>query len=243
MKPTDPTALLNPFLKALDAVPPETVTVDFAHKFLKAQGARMGLEWWEVLKSEESYDRMMRKHVKDFYEQTIDIFAFVSLLVLLIEVEYWREFSAGLRAAGYDPGNMTPEISAEYSLQLSKAFAYVWDYARELEQARNKNLPVEPFLGRVVLWATRLGEVYSLAVLLGSQRGDLLIWKLGATEKHCSTCATLNNVVAPRDEWLASGLRPRNAPNPRLRCGGWRCDCRMEPISGVDPTEGGIPNV
>lgn len=243
MKPSNPSALLDPFLKALDTVPPETVTVDFAYKFLKAQGARMGLEWWEVLKTQAFYARVMKEQIRLFYNAQTDVFGFLDRMFSLIDDQFKRAFNEGLRSVGFDPKDMTQEMGIELNLRIQQELSYMLDFAQELENARNTGLPVEPFYLRIPLWAIRYSEIVDFGALMGGTKQDLYMWRLGATEKHCPTCATLAGTVASKADWLASGLRPQNAPNPRLQCGGWRCDCALVPVSDVEPTKGGIPNV
>lgn len=243
MKPTDPSALLDSFTKALDALPAEAVTVDFARKFLKAQGARMGLEWWEVLKTPAFYARVMKEQIRLFYTAQTDVFGFLDRMFSLIDDQFKRAFNEGLRSVGFDPKNITQEMGIELNLRIQQELGHMLDFAQELEQARNAGLPVEPFYMRIPLWAIRYSEIVDFGALMGGTRNDLYMWRLGRTEKHCATCATLAGTVATKSEWLASGLKPQNAPNPRLECRGWRCDCALVPVSNVEPTPGGIPNV
>jgi hypothetical protein len=57
--------------------------------------------------------------------------------------------------------------------------------------------------------------------------GDLkLRWQVGPTE-HCKTCLSLNGQVRRASFW-ANNVVPRNAPNPKLECGGFRCQCTLE---------------
>jgi hypothetical protein len=52
------------------------------------------------------------------------------------------------------------------------------------------------------------------------------VWRLGATERHCRDCQNLDGQVHTASEWRAAGIRPQS---PDLECGGWNCDCRLEP--------------
>jgi hypothetical protein len=65
---------------------------------------------------------------------------------------------------------------------------------------------------------------------------------LGATEKHCETCAGLAGVVATAKDWeelFAQGIEPQG---DKLMCGGWQCDCEIV-ITDEPLTKGGIPDV
>jgi hypothetical protein len=83
---------------------------------------------------------------------------------------------------------------------------------------------------RAALWANRWTEAYNEAVrLIVVNSGGKLQWQMGATEEHCDTCAALDGLVAYASEWEDAGVRPQNAPNSTLQCGGWRCDCSLQP--------------
>jgi len=58
-----------------------------------------------------------------------------------------------------------------------------------------------------------------------------LMWRLGATEKHCTDCAHLNGQIHRASEWNAAGIKPQS---PDLECGGWNCDCRLDAVAGYD---------
>ena len=108
-------------------------------------------------------------------------------------------------------------------------FDFLYQYYTDIVDARVDNTSIDPLIARASLWANRYNEAYNEAVaLISSSRGGKLIWQLGATEAHCSTCAALNGIVAYADEWELAGCYPQNAPNGALDCGGWRCDCALE---------------
>ena len=51
------------------------------------------------------------------------------------------------------------------------------------------------------------------------------IWRLGATERHCSDCLHLDGQIKTASEWASAGIAPQS---PDLECGGWNCDCKLE---------------
>lgn len=56
-----------------------------------------------------------------------------------------------------------------------------------------------------------------------------LIWVLGPTSDHCSTCVRLNGQIHTAQEWQASSFWPRNR---NLACKGYHCLCQMFPANG-----------
>jgi hypothetical protein len=80
---------------------------------------------------------------------------------------------------------------------------------------------------RLSLWKARFDDVRGRAkVILG--KDAKLEWVYGDTE-HCSTCARLNGVVKRASFWQTNGVLPQAPPNPMLECGGWKCQCHLEP--------------
>lgn len=72
----------------------------------------------------------------------------------------------------------------------------------------------------------------------GVDTEPLLIWRLGATERHCRDCAAFDGKVLTQSEWA----RLPAPQSPDLECGGWNCDCSLlptdQPRTGI--TELGI---
>lgn len=132
-----------------------------------------------------------------------------------------------------DDGNKLPlpdYLSESLTEAIAKQFSYVDQFFRDIVDARLDKASIEPLMVRASLWANRYNEATSEAVrLMALENGDKLIWRLGETEKHCGTCSALNGKIAYAREWESAGLKPQNAPNKLLECGGWQCDCSLEP--------------
>jgi hypothetical protein len=77
---------------------------------------------------------------------------------------------------------------------------------------------------RLDMWANRFTDVFHRAVIAFGKK-TRLVWKLGATEKHCESCARLNNIVAWAQEWEQAQIAPQSQV---LACHGYNCDCALE---------------
>ena len=156
---------------------------------------------------------------------------FVDILQSLIEGQMRQAYQAAFEDAGFTDMFMPDylnEALQETILQQTN-FDYIYQYYKDIIDARTDGTSIDPLLSRAGLWANRYSEAYGNAVLLiNSNNGGRMIWKLGATEQHCSTCAGLNGIVAFAREWDELGVHPQGAPNDILECGGWRCDCSLE---------------
>lgn len=87
---------------------------------------------------------------------------------------------------------------------------------------------------RLGLWTVTLAGLYAIGQIHKppsiDQSGALVepryIWRLGNTIHHCSDCATLDGQIHTAEEWRLAGIAPQS---PDLECGGWNCDCRLDP--------------
>lgn len=91
-------------------------------------------------------------------------------------------------------------------------------------------------------WVTQRAESYvkSLAGVYNAgkmfaQGSKMLTWRLGQTEQHCSTCASLNGKKHRASWYVARNYIPRQA-GAALDCGGYNCDCRLEDDKGNEVT-------
>jgi hypothetical protein len=194
----------------------------------------------QALKTVGYWDRALNRAVLDFYNGDIDASEFIDEMVRLIEEQFTRAWNEGARDVGYGPEDYTEDDKAELQDHIDKELEFVLDYAEGIESAKLNGDPVKPYQERIVLWTNRYNEMVNEGRIWFG-KNQRLVWRLGKTEQHCSTCATLNGIVATARQWEESGYHPQGAPNDKLECGGWRCDCSLE-LTREPLTEGGIPD-
>lgn len=87
----------------------------------------------------------------------------------------------------------------------------------------------EKLLERLALWTFVLGAATHRGELIkpGWEADIYGTWQFGATERHCSTCATYNGVRLLRSEWASLAAKGVEPQGRGLQCGGWRCDCKI----------------
>ena len=72
-----------------------------------------------------------------------------------------------------------------------------------------------------------IGQLYiPPRIVEGVEVEQNYVWRLGNTREHCADCLRLDGQVHTADEWRRAAIRPQS---PNLECGGWNCDCRLEP--------------
>ena len=127
-------------------------------------------------------------------------------------------------------GDIPDYLSSSLETAILGQYDFVDQYYKDIVDAKVDKTPIDPLLFRAKLWAQRWTESYNEAVrLIVLDSGGNMIWTLGATEAHCPECAAFNGKVARAKEWDTLGIRPQNAPNKKLTCGGWQCDCSLTP--------------
>lgn len=105
----------------------------------------------------------------------------------------------------------------------------IYSFYKDIIKARETKAPLLPLLERAQLWANRWNDAYNAAMLaINSEMGQKLKWVEGDTEKKCDVCVALNGIVAYAKIWDELGVKPQSAPNSKLTCGGWRCQCYFE---------------
>jgi hypothetical protein len=83
-------------------------------------------------------------------------------------------------------------------------------------------------------YASALDGFANEAMMRGS-KNIMLTWHLGATEKHCKTCASLDGKRHKISWFVDRNYIPRK-PGADLECGGYRCDCTLTDDNGNEFT-------
>jgi hypothetical protein len=154
---------------------------------------------------------------------------FIDVMANLISGQLLDAYQTAYTNEGFS-GELPDYLNASYQNMTATQYGYVDAFYRAIVDARFDKTPITPLLARAELWAQRWTEGYNEAVrLITTNEGGNLIWTLGATEEHCPECSRLNGIVARAKEWDVLNIRPQSAPNDKLTCGGWRCDCSLTP--------------
>lgn len=129
-------------------------------------------------------------------------------------------------------------LDKELQAAIEEQYQYVNQYYEDIVRDRGLAIGLAALFARAALWANKVPESYNNAVILtAAEEGvkpdtpisENLQWMEGDTDKKCSTCLSLDGIVASARDWLESGLHPQMAPNEYLECGGWKCQCRLVP--------------
>lgn len=182
-----------------------------------------------VVKTLAYFLRTLSSMVRDLYSGEIEEGGFVDRMATLVQEQLTRAWNEGMRANGLDPAtDMEPEWEEMLQDIIANEYNYVDQFAADIVQAAKDEAGWDALLARAELWANRYTDVVNRAILVTKEQK--LVWIYGDTE-HCETCAALNGIVAWASEWELADVHPQSPPNDALDCGGWKCQCRLEPTS------------
>lgn len=80
-------------------------------------------------------------------------------------------------------------------------------------------------VNRLSLWVNKgLNGIFNAGLLAGAGN-KMMLWRLGRTERHCSTCAKAEGQIHRAKDWKRANIIPQG---DNLMCNGFRCDCKLE---------------
>jgi len=136
------------------------------------------------------------------------------------------------------------ELTSEERAQLNSAILVALQSAPGFADAiiagsKENGGKLTPLLTRAKLWCERYAQVQGTAGTMAAGNRAMM-WVLGQAE-HCPSCLKLAGKVKRASYWVEHGILPRD-PNTGLACGGFRCQCSLEPTT--DPiSKGPLPRL
>ena len=179
--------------------------------------------------SERGYKKALRAVARGLWSGVFTVDQFEDEMRIAINRFLNHAFDEGAEVFGVTPDEYTKEefkaigdiIKNEVS-RISNLADFIVENSKENEGKLSK------VFDRINLWVNRFNDMVDLAkVMVG--KDQKLEWILGSTKSHCKTCLALAGKVKRASYWEKIGLRPKNPPNDKLECGGWECQCRLEP--------------
>jgi hypothetical protein len=180
-------------------------------------------------KTAAAYELHVWSYMREFFTGG-DAFGFIDNMASEIENQFGRAWREGAAEMGVEPGDFTDEDDAVLEAMITNEQNYLDGIAGDIEAfiAEGGHTDTEfnaRFRNRAALWGNGYNGVVNDAKLHFGNK-EKLEWILGATEQHCTTCQSLNGIVAWAREWDEGGVKPQGS---MLACGGWKCDCSLEP--------------
>jgi hypothetical protein len=189
------------------------------------------------IKTQEMFDRQLRSNSIQLFKGEIGLTDWLEGFAGAIDTQLTKAWNEGADEVGVLPEDMTPEDLAILDGIINEEYNFMYSLGDEIEllSRETRELPIDEaldkfrseFNSRLDIWGNRYADVVNQAKLHFGGKTKL-VWKMGATEKHCETCAQLDGIVAYAEEWEQAGIQPQSPPNSVLECGGWNCDCSLE---------------
>lgn len=151
-------------------------------------------------------------------------------------VAFTDAFFLGYMDGGGDVETSDDEINAWLDTRINQEFGYIDSVFQQAKQLRKEE--GEDYFAwitaRADAYTATLAGVYNSGMLF-AKKNQMLVWRLGQTEKHCKTCASLNGKRHRASWYIAHDYIPRK-PGAAMECGGYNCDCRLEDADGKEIT-------
>lgn len=177
-----------------------------------------------------AYRKSLRAITASFFRGDVTRAAFARAISDDLQVDAEAVFIAGLEEGGSSADEMTSEEQKYLDEWIKNQLTFVASLADAAQEAKGDRAMQRAFYGRLDMWADSMNTLGMTAKGFASadQMGQ---WKLGRTEKHCSTCAKLASGAPHRVSWfLKRGYIPRENGSETLACHGFRCDCRIDSV-------------
>ena len=136
----------------------------------------------------------------------------------------WAE---GAASCGILPDEYSPEERTALAQAVASEKNHVFALLEWIEQNSQENGGARgTAYSRLDVWINRYRDVVNRAKAMACS-DQKLRWVLGPTE-HCTTCAKLSGRIKRGSYWQ-SHVMPQSPPNGQLECGGWNCQCTLQP--------------
>lgn len=187
-----------------------------------------------------AFARGLRAAVRGYWSGALDYVMFYETFSITLEQGLTSAWYAGAAMCGILPEELSVEEVSELRYRIAEQSQHINRFAEAIERGSKANKgKLTPLLQRVQLWVNRYNDVKNEAQVMAC-KDQKLVWRLGATERHCRTCSALDGKVKRASFWRKIGVRPQNAPNNLLECGGWKCDCSFNPTD-LPLSRGALP--
>lgn len=178
--------------------------------------------------------RMYRKSVRDatrgLWSGAFSIYDFYDSLSAAVRRQYPLAWNEGAAKFGITDTERSDEEQQRLTLEINTEITYISGFGQAIIDGSKANGgALQPFLDRAELWVNSYERIVSLAGTMAAadQKGE---WFYGDTQDHCASCSGYAGRVYRNSTWRKFlepfDLMPKGKG---LACGGWNCDCGIEP--------------
>lgn len=174
-----------------------------------------------------NYQIGLRAGVYGLWSGKIDFDQAFDMVFVAIDRGLPQGWAEGAAECGIKPEEYTPDERTKLAQAIANEKNHVFGLLDWVEQNSKANGGKRgTAYSRLDIWINRYRDVVNKAKV--SACADMKMrWTLGPTE-HCTTCMKLSGKVKRGSYWNSHVL-PQNPPNGLLECGGWNCQCTLQP--------------
>lgn len=177
-------------------------------------------------KSLSSFRTSVRGNVRALWNGTFGRFDFIDGMRATIELGFRQAWAEGAAQCGISLDELSNEEREKLESMTNSQFLWLSGFADDvIEKNKASGNLLQPLFNRANMWVNRYNEVRNQARVMACGNKKL-VWRLGPTEEHCSTCSKMNGKVKRAIQWAASPIKPQS---PSLECRGFNCRCTLEP--------------
>lgn len=189
--------------------------------------------------NEESYRNSLRSAVRGLWKGELDYDLFFDAMISAIRMFLPRAWYEGAESVGIKPAELSPEEKVEIQRAVTSEISHIDALAQAVEENREAKGKLGSLFSRLKMWIGRFSDLRSRARLM-AKTDPKLMWVMHPEKEHCASCLKLDGKVKRASYWKRAEVQPKNPPNEKLECGGWRCGCELVPTS-LPATPGPLP--
>lgn len=138
-------------------------------------------------------------------------------------------YIAGLEEGGVDAEELENDDEIRIASLQAEQEDYITQFAKDARAAAKDKAAQRDILdNRINLWTATI-QAAGQSGLNSAKANEMVTWRLGKTEEPCRDCTRLNGQSHRRKWFDERGLGTPGKPGQQTECGGYNCDCRLEP--------------
>ncbi len=182
-----------------------------------------------------SYGESIRGIFHALWAGTVDDLWALDAMRTTIRMGLRWAFTEGTRLCGIEPVEWSRAEMDALENAIRNEDSRIWPVLMFIqENSKANDVKRAVVTARAALWTNRYHDVVNMAKVMACADKKLM-WVLGPTKEHCTSCPRLAGKVKRASYWNDKGIRPQNPPNPMLECQGYNCLCDLvltdEPMS------------
>ena len=180
-----------------------------------------------MLKTLAGYQLNLRAAAYGLWSGKMDYYSAFDQMFAAIDRGLPQGWAEGAKECGILPDEYSPEERQALDQALRIEKDHVDEFLTWIEEHNQASgSKRDAIYGRLDVWVNRYRDVVNRAKAMACS-DQKLRWVLGPTE-HCTTCAKLSGRIKRGSYWQ-SHVMPQSPPNGQLECGGWNCQCTLQP--------------